>query len=95
MPREKERLKEPKIRDAAITEDGCLLVTFNQKVYPHTADAIFTPEALLSLVEEYGEIPPASEADFPGIPVVDEEAIFDEDDDDGEPVKKKSKKEEE
>lgn len=72
-------MKAPKIKDAEITEDGCLVITFNaaSKVYPHTPKAIFTPDVLLGLVEEYAEIPPAQETDYPGIPIVTEEAVFD------------------
>jgi hypothetical protein len=82
--------KQIKILDAEITEDGCIKVSFNSagKVYPHTADAIFTPEALLSLIEEYGDIPPAGDTDYPGVPIVDEDMIFD---GDGETVKRDRK----
>ncbi|MGI0149205.1 MAG: hypothetical protein ACREDF_06710 [Thermoplasmata archaeon] len=73
------RKKLPKIVDAAITEDGCLLVELNLKVYSHTSKALFTPEAILALIEEYAEIPPKEFNDFPGVPVVDAEFIFDDD----------------
>lgn len=74
------RLKNPKVKDATITEDGSILIEFNEKIYPHTKSAIFTPQALLALVSEYGEIPPVGTNDFDGIPMVDYEDVFDDDD---------------
>ncbi len=74
----RDREKQPKVTGAEITDDGCIIVEFNYKLYPHTSKAIFEPEALLALAQEHGEIPKASETDFPGIPLVTEASVFDE-----------------
>lgn len=81
----------PKVADAEITEDGSIVVKFNGKLrpYPHTDTAIFTPELLLALVEEYSEIPPAGDTDYPGVPIVDHDGVFE---GDGEATKRERKK---
>jgi len=80
--------KPVKVVDAEISSDGYLMVTLNTKTraFAHTTKAVFTPEALLNLVQEYGEIPPASEVDkdYKGLPYVTEEAIFSEENEDEE-----------
>jgi len=70
------RVKPPKVNDAEITEDGCLIVDMNCKVYPHTSQAVFTPELVLRLIQEYGDIPPSDYNDYPGVPIVTEESVF-------------------
>ena len=70
--------KDPKVKDAVITEDGCLIATFNIRIYPHTAQVIFTPDALLALAQDYGVIPPPGDTDFPGVPIVDHDSIYEE-----------------
>ena len=64
------------MRKAEVTDDGSIIIEFNQSVYPHTKKAIFTAEALFSLVEDYGEIPEKEDTDFPGVPLVDHEAVY-------------------
>ena len=76
MPKEP---KEPKVLDATITSDGCVIVQMNQKIYPHTKDILFTPQVLIDLAETYGIIMPRDNNDFPGVPVVDSDAVFAED----------------
>jgi hypothetical protein len=71
------RDKELKITDAEITEDGSIVVTFNAKTGAVEKRAVFTPEALFALVKEYGDIPPKESTDYPGVPMVTEEVIFD------------------
>jgi hypothetical protein len=71
----------PRVTDAEITEDGALVVKFDRYVVKGKKKALFMPEALFALVEEYGET--ETEGDFAGLPCVSEESIFDEDD--GEP----------
>ncbi|HYF57172.1 MAG TPA: hypothetical protein VEA41_23180, partial [Salinarimonas sp.] len=63
MAEPKHDRKPLKVMDAEITEDGCIVVTFNAKFGPfhHTKKALFMPEALHALVEEYGVIPPADD----------------------------------
>jgi hypothetical protein len=68
--------KEPKILDAEIIDDG-IIVELNKKLYPHTSKVILTSELVMALAEEYGEIPDEKDTDFPGIPIVDEEDVFD------------------
>ncbi len=72
----RERAKPPRVLGAEITDDHCIIIEFNYKLYPHTSKAIFEPEALLALAQEHGEIPARTETDFPGIPVVTEESVF-------------------
>jgi len=74
-----------KVRDAEITEDGCLVVEFNIRIegFLHTKRAVLTPELLYACAME-GEIPPKEETEYPGIPHVDLENVFDVDDDDDE-----------
>lgn len=75
-------MKNPKVQDAEITEDGALVVKFNRSVlYPQTKQVIFTPEALHAIAEDYGVMPEPDENDFPGIPIVTEEAIYEEEKD--------------
>lgn len=73
----------PRVTDAEITEDGALVVKFDRYVVKGKKRAVFMPEALFALVEEYGEI--ETEGDFAGLPHVSEESIFDEEEEDGEP----------
>lgn len=75
----------PKVRECEITEDGFLVVEFDRKIEPgfnHTKRAVFDPEALYALVCAYGEIPPAEETEFAGIPHVEYEDVFPDDDED-------------
>lgn len=80
--------KSPRVVDAEITEDGYIVIEFNSasKVYPHTSKAVFSPEVLIWLVEKYGEIPPAEDTEYPGLPMVDESILSEmmEEDGDGE-----------
>ena len=73
--------KPPKVMDAEISADGLLMVQFNQQVKPFTGKkAVFTPEALLRIIEEYGEIPDSEDLedkDYAGMPHVDEADVFD------------------
>jgi hypothetical protein len=66
----------PRVTDAEITEDGALVVKFDRYVVKGKKKAVFMPEALFALVEEYGEI--ETEGDFAGLPCVSEESVFDE-----------------
>lgn len=75
-PAARERRKDPKVNDATITEDGCIVVTMNQRIFQHTADILFTPDVLMALAEDYGVIPPKDYNDYPGVPVVDTDAVF-------------------
>lgn len=72
-----QREKVLKVTDAEITEDGSIVVTFNEKTGAVEKRAVFTPESLFALVKEYGDIPPKENTDYPGVPMVTEEAIFD------------------
>ncbi len=73
--------KLPKIVDATILSDGVIQIDMNVKMAPFTTKScLLTPEALLSLVREYGAIPPAAETEIPGIPILEEEAIFEDED---------------
>jgi hypothetical protein len=80
----KKEEKEPKVKDAEITEDGCIVIDLGVKLYPHTTKVLFTPDVLLRLAKDYGDIPPQDSNDFPGIPVVDLDGVYDEDDEEGE-----------
>jgi hypothetical protein len=85
--------KPPVVRNVEITEDGCIIVEFDRKLAPaffHTTKAIFEPEALFGLVQDFGMIPTAAETDFPGLPIVTEEAMM-EDEDEEEDTKGKKK----
>lgn len=80
-----------KVKDAEITEDGLIIIEFNEKLTPSfvTNKAVFAPEVLIALAIRYGEIPPREETDYPGIPLVapdkiDLEHINEADDDDEE-----------
>lgn len=83
MPRDRKLTKLPEVRNAEITDDGCLIVEFNIKLYPHTAKCVFTPEVLYGLAEDFGSIPPKEETDFPGIPIVTEDAMMEDGDEGG------------
>jgi hypothetical protein len=69
--------KPPKVKDAEITEDGCIVIDLGVKLYPHTTKVLFTPDVLLALAKDYGDIPPQDSNDFPGIPVVDVDGVYD------------------
>ncbi len=78
--------KDPKINDAEITEDGHLLVTFNQACgFPSTRRILLEAEALFAIGEEYGNLMPEGYNDFPGVPVVSHDSVFEDDGDDNEP----------
>jgi hypothetical protein len=68
----------PKIVDAAITADGGIYATFNLEILPKKKSAFFTAEALYAIACTYGVVPPEGFNDFPGEPVVTEEAVMDE-----------------
>ncbi len=62
--------KAPEVRGAEITDDGCIIIEFNKKLYPHTSKCIFAPEILWQLAQR-ADIPSPDEQseDFPGLPV--------------------------
>ena len=93
MPKERKLTKEPKVMGAEITDDGCIIIEFNTKLYPHTAKCIFPPEVLLGLAEDYGSIPPKDDTDFPGVPIVTEEAMLEEDGEEEDGEKKNGQEE--
>lgn len=71
------RKKDPIVKDAEITADGLLIVTMNVKFKMGNTDKIILPpETIYALGEEYGSMPPASETDYPGTPVVEVESVF-------------------
>ena len=72
----------PRVTDAEITEDGCVVLKFDRYVVKGKKKALIMGEALFALVQEYGEI--ETEGDFAGLPCVTEEAIFDEDEEEPE-----------
>lgn len=87
--------KPPVVRNAEITDDGCLIVEFDRKLTPgfhHTTKAIFEPEVLFGLTQDFGMIPPAAETDFPGLPIVTEEAMISAEEEEGESEKREQKK---
>jgi hypothetical protein len=77
--------KPVKVKDCEITDDGCLVVEFNIRIegFLHTKRAVLTPELLYACACE-GDIPPKEETEYPGIPHVDLENVFEVDDDEGE-----------
>lgn len=75
---------EPKVLDAEILSDGAIVVDFNHKFLPKCGRAIFMPEVLYELAKRYGEIPRPDETDFPGVPVLEWDAVFPDDDDEDE-----------
>ncbi len=84
--------KEPVVLGAEITDDGCIVIEFNKKLYPHTKKCIFAPESLYSLAEK-ADIPPKDEEnEFPGIPLVEGEIRLAEEDDDDDGDEGKEKK---
>lgn len=88
--------KPAKVKDAEITDDGCIVIDLGVKLYPHTTKVLFTPDVLLELAKDYGEIPPSDFNDFPGVPVVDFEAVYEDDEEgDGDGDGKDGKVEEE
>lgn len=70
------RGRAPKVKDCLITADGGLFVTFNEAIAKKKSRGYITPEALHAIFLEYGEIPETGFNDFPGCPVVTEEAVF-------------------
>lgn len=71
--------KPVKVINAEITDDGALIVEFNQAVaFPSTRKIIFMPDALELVADECAEIPPRESNDFPGVPVVRAEDIDEE-----------------
>lgn len=73
------RKKPPTIVDAEITDDGCIIITMNQAFKMGNSKKIMLPpETLFSLGEEYASMPPASETDYPGVPVIEEADVFSE-----------------
>lgn len=74
----KKEPKEPQVKDATITEDGCVIVELNHKIFPHRDGnkVLFTPELLLQLAVDYGIIPPVESNDFPGVAVVDVDTVY-------------------
>jgi hypothetical protein len=75
----------PRVTKADITDDGALVVKFDQYVSKGKKEVVFMPEALLAIAQEYGI--QDSEGDFVGLLHVYKEEIFedeDEDDEDGE-----------
>lgn len=74
------RKKELKVKNAEITEDGCLIIEMNDKFkMGNTNKILFPPETIFSLGEEYASMPPPNTTDYPGIPVVEEEDVFSDD----------------
>jgi hypothetical protein len=80
----------PKITNAEITDDGAIIVKFDRNVVKGKKKAVFLPETLFDLAQEYGEI--ETEGDFAGLPFVYSESILaaDEDGGEGEAVEKPS-----
>ena len=81
-----------KVKDAEITEDGLIVLEFNESLNPtfNSKKVLFAPEVLIALAMKYGVIPPREETDFPGIPFVGGENVDlgpdsneDEEDEDG------------
>lgn len=76
------RQKLPKIVDAELTEDGMLLIEMNIAFkMGNSKKILLPPETLLALGETYASMPPATDTDYPGIPILEETDIFDEDED--------------
>jgi hypothetical protein len=81
-------IKRPTIVEAEITDDGQIIVEFNKAFRTDTRRCTFTADALIALAEEHSRFADSSETDFPEIPIVDVEDLFeveddDDDDDDG------------
>jgi hypothetical protein len=77
-------IKRPTIVDAEVTDDGQIIVEFNRAFRTDSRKCVFTAEALIALAEDHSRFPDPSETDFPEIPIVDEQDIFESDGDDGE-----------
>lgn len=77
-------MKPLKVIDATISGDGSIEIEFNHAVpgFP-LRSCVFTPEVLHRLAAQYGEIPPDAATEFPGVPMVEEDDLF-EDDEPGE-----------
>lgn len=78
---------EVKVKDAEVTEDGLIMIEFNESLNPAfiSKKAVFAPEVLMALAMRYGVIPPKEETDYPGLPFVGGENVDlgDEEDEDG------------
>jgi len=68
---------EVKVKDAEVTEDGLIMIEFNESLNPAfiSKKAVFAPEVLMALVMKYGVIPPKEETDYPGLPFVGGESV--------------------
>jgi hypothetical protein len=77
---------EVKVKDAEVTEDGLIMIEFNESLNPAfiSKKAVFAPEVLMALAMKYGVIPPKEETDYPGLPFVGGENIHLGDDDEDE-----------
>ena len=65
--------KDPEVVQAEITDDGCIVVEFNKKLYPRISKCIFAPETLWSLAAK-ADIPEKDDdSEFSGIPFVEGE----------------------
>jgi hypothetical protein len=72
----------PRVMKAEITDDGALVVKFDQYVSKGKKEVVFMPEALLAIAQEYGV--QDTDGDFVGLLHVYEEEIFGDEDEEEE-----------
>ncbi len=77
-------IKRLTVADAEITDDGALIVHFNQAFKPNTRRCVFTPEALFEIARDCSFWPGDDMTDIKGIPMVTEDSLYEDDEEEGE-----------
>jgi hypothetical protein len=70
-------IKRLTVADAEITDDGAIIIQFNQAFKPNMRRCVFTPEALFEIARDCSFWPGDDMTDFKGIPMVTEDSLYD------------------
>lgn len=80
------RKKPPQIVDAEILGDGAILIEMNIAFPLGNSKKIILPaDTLAGLIEEHASMPPASDTDFPGVPILEYWDVFEDPEDTEDP----------
>ena len=76
-------IKRLTVADAEITDDGAIIIQFNQAFKTNMRRCVFTPEALFEIARDCSFWPGDDMTDFKGIPMVTEDSLYEDDEEEG------------